>query len=173
MRMFKMEQFRSQYVGVKLVCHFNYLLTVPLWQNGWKFNIRSDEPGFPFIRKYSLRVGIRKIAEDTILVPSWFFINRRSSDKRSVIELNDQKQLVLAIPPRESFFLPKGFLSPFLSEDQLTGCRLISLSSPNLPLTVTFDRGEIEVTNPWSTKIGLMEIRVGIKKTPAVRGSVM
>jgi hypothetical protein len=160
MRMFKMEQFRSQYVGVKLVCHFNYSLRVPLWQNGWKFNIRSDEPGYPFIRKYSQRVGIRRTGKDTILAPAWFFINRRLPDTRSVIQLNDQKQLVLAIPPGESFFLPKGFLSPFLREDQLTGCRFISGSSPDLPLTVSLDRGEIEVSNPWSVSVGLMEVRV-------------
>ena len=87
---------------------------------------------------------------------------------------------MLAIQPGERFFLPKGFLSPLLSEDQLTGCRLISGSSPDLPLTVSFDRGEIEVTNPWPVSVGLMEVRVihqlpagtvGTQKTPAVAGA--
>ena len=159
-RLYNMEKFKTQYVGVKLLCHFDYTIAIPRWEHGWKFNIRSDKPCYPFIRKYSPRIGIRPAGSGTILIPSCFFLSRRSPDQRSVIQLNDQKQLVLAIPPGEAYFLPQKDLSPFLNMDQLGACRFIPVVPSGQSLSVSLSQGGLEISNSGLTRVELKEILI-------------
>ncbi|HEY4149771.1 MAG TPA: hypothetical protein VGM41_12620, partial [Chitinophagaceae bacterium] len=115
--MFADTGFQNNYEKVKLAYHLDQPVPIPYWKAGFHHSVTLDDTCYMFVKKYSERIGIRFYAPGAIVIPAYFFRNRRQPDSSATTYLNNEGQLVVSIAPGEEYFIkPEQLKGLFLKK---------------------------------------------------------
>jgi hypothetical protein len=153
--MFGDSSFKKDYARVRLLYHLEHNLLLPAWRSGLQRSVTVHDSCYMFIKKYSLRIGIR-ISNGQVIIPSYFLKNILLPDSSATTYLNKDGEFVISIAPGEKYFLDSRHLYSFLQNRSIPANSIRPLKD----LELSNIENQLQVHNTSAGAVECKEIRI-------------
>ncbi len=161
--MFADTGFQNNYEKVKLAYHLDQPVPIPYWKAGFHHSVTLDDTCYMFVKKYSERIGIRFGGGPLLIIPAYFFRNRRQPDSSATTHLDSTGRLVVSIAPGETYFIKQEQLKGLFLRKGISTCfRMYDQYDRSYPPSLIISDTSVELHNATNHTIEYNGLNVAL-----------